>query len=283
MEQFTKDMNIIAKLDNEPNDMGGLTAEQLKAKFDEGGLALQKYINEVILPRMGEPWQGDLLMNGYRITGLGAPVNETDALRKMDAAPAGYGLGETSSPSVSDLNACVVTGWYRTSTTTANVPAGFEYSSVSVQSRLSGHIIQSLTTILNNGIGTGIQMIRRSTDSGATWTEEWVNPPMTLGVEYRTTERHKGKVVYTKLVNLGTLPAVSGRIAVNHEANATAVIRVSGVSSGGYAIPYGHSAGTGTLIDIAASPTQIIVWTGENEYADYSDKTGTAQIWYIKD
>jgi hypothetical protein len=27
---------------------------------------------------------------------------------------------------------------------------------------------------------------------------EWINPPMFTGVEYRTTERHDGKVVYTK-------------------------------------------------------------------------------------
>lgn len=43
-------MNIISKLDNEPNDVGGLTAGELKGKFDEAGLAIQKYINEVLLP-----------------------------------------------------------------------------------------------------------------------------------------------------------------------------------------------------------------------------------------
>lgn len=52
MEKFTKDMNIIAALDDEPNDVGGLTAYELKAKFDEGGLALQKYINEELLPNL---------------------------------------------------------------------------------------------------------------------------------------------------------------------------------------------------------------------------------------
>ena len=35
---------------------------------------------------------------------------------------------------------------------------------------------------------------------------EWVNPPMELGVEYRTTERYLGKPVYTKMVNCGNLP-----------------------------------------------------------------------------
>ena len=35
---------------------------------------------------------------------------------------------------------------------------------------------------------------------------EWINPPMSLGVEYRTTERYTGKPVYIKLVDFGSLP-----------------------------------------------------------------------------
>ncbi len=36
---------------------------------------------------------------------------------------------------------------------------------------------------------------------------EWINPPMEQGVEYRTTERFNGKVVYAKLLYLDSLPA----------------------------------------------------------------------------
>ena len=36
--------------------------------------------------------------------------------------------------------------------------------------------------------------------------KEWVNPPMNLDVEYRTTERHLGKAVYVQKINLGNLP-----------------------------------------------------------------------------
>ena len=35
---------------------------------------------------------------------------------------------------------------------------------------------------------------------------EWFNPPMSLGVEYRTTERWNGYVVYTMAVDFGALP-----------------------------------------------------------------------------
>lgn len=47
---FSKEMGIISALDDEPNDVGGLTAAELKAKFDEAGLSIQKYINETLIP-----------------------------------------------------------------------------------------------------------------------------------------------------------------------------------------------------------------------------------------
>lgn len=50
LTKFETDMNIISRLDDEPNDVGGLSSAQLKAKFDEAGLAIQKYLNEVLLP-----------------------------------------------------------------------------------------------------------------------------------------------------------------------------------------------------------------------------------------
>lgn len=46
------DLSIIQKLDDYPNDIGGLSAAELKAKFDEGGLALQTYINTVLIPAL---------------------------------------------------------------------------------------------------------------------------------------------------------------------------------------------------------------------------------------
>lgn len=54
LTKFEKDMGIIAKLDDEPNDVGGLTSAELKAKFDEGGKALQDYLNDVLLPLLEE-------------------------------------------------------------------------------------------------------------------------------------------------------------------------------------------------------------------------------------
>lgn len=49
---FPDDLAIISDLDDEPNDVGGLTAAELKAKFDEAGLTIQKYINEKLVPEV---------------------------------------------------------------------------------------------------------------------------------------------------------------------------------------------------------------------------------------
>ena len=52
LSKFTKDMAIIAALDDEPNDVGGLSAQQLKEKFDEGGQALKVYLNGTLVPEL---------------------------------------------------------------------------------------------------------------------------------------------------------------------------------------------------------------------------------------
>lgn len=52
LEKLTKDLNIVQTLDDEPNDVGGLSAAELKKKFDEGSLTIQEYINATLLPAL---------------------------------------------------------------------------------------------------------------------------------------------------------------------------------------------------------------------------------------
>lgn len=52
LAKFEKDMAIIQQMDDEPNDVGGLSADELKAKFDEGGEALKAYLNDTLLPAL---------------------------------------------------------------------------------------------------------------------------------------------------------------------------------------------------------------------------------------
>jgi hypothetical protein len=56
----------------------------------------------------------------------------------------------------------------------------------------------------------------------------WVNPPMNADVEYRTTERWQGKPVYTKLIDLNTLPNNSTAYIYNVLPNNTKILSVYG-------------------------------------------------------
>lgn len=46
-------MAIIQKLEDEPNDVGGLTAAELKAKFDEAGETIKAFLNDSLLSELG--------------------------------------------------------------------------------------------------------------------------------------------------------------------------------------------------------------------------------------
>lgn len=52
LTRMTADLNIIYALDDEPNDVGGMSAAELKARFDQSGLTIQRFINEVLLPEL---------------------------------------------------------------------------------------------------------------------------------------------------------------------------------------------------------------------------------------
>ena len=52
IDPLTRDLSIIQKLDDEPNDVGGLSAQELKAKFDEAGNAIKEYINDSLIPQV---------------------------------------------------------------------------------------------------------------------------------------------------------------------------------------------------------------------------------------
>jgi hypothetical protein len=190
-----------------------------------------------------------------------------------DVAPAGYGLGSAQSKTT-DIDSIVATGWYYISgsMTLGGINANYWFMEVSAYGNGSSHCLQKLYPCNSSYLSTVV--IRRK-HSGAWQTDEVVNPPMSAGVEYRTTERYQGKAVYTKLVNLSTLPNATSK-TVSHGASATAILRVTGVTSTGTTIPYRSGDSIGT---IAANKTQIVVYYNYNA----SSATAYAQIWYTKD
>lgn len=78
--RLAADMNIIALLDNEPNDVGGMSAEALKAKHDEAGIILKDYINNTLLPAFA----GEYGAENVGITTIGGLTGATNTQKALE-------------------------------------------------------------------------------------------------------------------------------------------------------------------------------------------------------
>lgn len=119
-------------------------------------------------------------------------------------APSGYGLGAEPAY-VSDANTCKNNGWFYIDENTVNKPTHINYAILFVYRRNSVEYVQEVVDVTR-----GLKAIRNCYD-GATWNE-WAydNPPMVLGVEYRTTKRYENHAVYTQMISCGKGPASGG-------------------------------------------------------------------------
>lgn len=128
----------------------------------------------------------------------------------VGAAPDGYGLG-SNAKTVTDFNTATENGWYR------NIAVGPDVHTPNdggqwfclTSAYTNGALRQDFYAISAGYHGGGTHAIRwyhMSVFGG--WSPfEWVDPPMKVGVEYRTTERFNAKPVYAQLVNCGALEA----------------------------------------------------------------------------
>lgn len=99
LTKLTADLNIIQALDDEPNDVGGLTADELKAKFDAAGLAVKEYLNGTLTVELDDSLAGKV---GTGTTINGKPLSGNITLAKSDV-----GLGNVDN--TSDANKPVST------------------------------------------------------------------------------------------------------------------------------------------------------------------------------
>ena len=106
-------------------------------------------------------------------------------------------------------------------------------------------------------------------------TMEYLNPPLVLGVEYRTTERYLGKPVYCKLVNFGALPNATQKVVKHNIPNVSSVISVYG-SAQDQAI--GVGAFGAQVTGINADNTNVAIWTS----ADLSNYSAYVAMKYTK-
>lgn len=194
--------------------------------------------------------------------------------KKIDAL-GGYGLGG-SAVSVNDLNTALNCGFFCWSSDCLNAPFG--YGMGITINRFNGRYTQLL---FNPWMGSYGEIVVRHYN-GTEWIPvEWVNPPMSLGVEYRTTERWNGKPVYTKLLNCGK--AVNGGDALLGLDRTCVIIRQAGTApDAGLVLPYGRTSTSQLSADLAVNSG---VWHAYFAVSEgYDGKFDVyLQLWYTKE
>lgn len=83
IELFDKDVEIIQKLDDEPNDVQGLTPAELKKRFDQAAVWLKEYINSTLIPAI----TGDGVSGGGAAN-IGASVDDFSGSTVQDVLDA---------------------------------------------------------------------------------------------------------------------------------------------------------------------------------------------------
>lgn len=213
----------------------------------------------------------------------------TYTIRDSSAAPAGYGLGANAVGATGyrqvnheEADSLGATGiyWF---VDNANpfYPDGWNSGTVGLLIHLQHNLNNTVSAkqifipyykcgVSDSSSTDNYVVVERSRrNSSGDWTPiEWRNPPMDLGVEYRTTERYEGQPVYTRLVNYGE--ATNG--SVFSCPSCSKILRYTAVVSNWYVLPY--------------------TWGNSTASISYADKleigyTGTisgelkVQFWYV--
>lgn len=224
------------------------------------------------------PWRE--LANDYSIV---------NALREK--APDGYGLGSNAKllTADDDLNTVLTTGWYNWSWAAhpQNAPDNnwHEYGcAMHVFSTTPGGYAIQIVYDLSDDIthGCAIQRTIYVLSSGTVYYPwEWVNPPMSVGVEYRTTERYLGKPVYVKTVNTGALPnATYKEISASFpNANRFLAIYGSAYKDNAHLIPlpclrYGSDAyNTDQAVQVTVNTTTSITISTNRDMSSFTESS----------
>ena len=133
---------------------------------------------------------------------LGDDVTD-DMLGVIGAAPAGHGLGEKINAYINDANDIKTPGLYQSF---KNTPVENENYYIYHNVHDTGKYENQLAIKVLDGT-MAIRVLRNTV-----WQPwEWVNPPMQVGVEYRTTERCGRNPVYKRKIDLDSMASNGSR------------------------------------------------------------------------
>ena len=203
------------------------------------------------------------------------------------AAPAGYGLGETnysnntSVATAAEVDELVHNGWYQFTGTDDTI---LGMSTCAIQVIASRYGITQIIYVNHSNLSANGIMAMRSRYNTSSWdgvTWEYINPPMSINTEYRTTERWEGKPVYRKLIKYTNATALSGNasISIPHGIeDLNMVISAFGTTTQ-YLLPYVSSS---TSLNLSEwSHSYLYLYNGNSTWS--AGRNWYIEIRYIKD
>ena len=289
--KFLQDLSIISKLGDNPGTDNGLSAAGLRAKFDEAGIAVQNYINNTLIPELSglsNPEEGlnmknNISMGGHRVTGLGDPQENGDAVSL------GFANGKFAPSGLVTKN-YVISSSNGTDEEIDNIlqaeydsMANYSERHISIENNKDGLSLPRSTYLIcisrtDAGYGTfraigydslGVNLLSRCRRGGVTQPWEWENPPMELDKEYRTTERWNGNTVYRKIVSHTNSIAYKGNATYeilhgisNLNLNSVEIV----MKTSGYPMPYIGADGT-TAVRYFDSTKLYLTTSGDVEWS----------------
>lgn len=160
-----------------------------------------------------------------------------------------------------DIDNLCAPGWYHVSQTMTigGIKANYWYIHVSAYNSGSSHCVQEMYPVLSSGY---CKIIRRK-HAGEWGASEVENPPMEAGVEYRTTERYKGKSVYRKLITytndskIGSASGVANTSIPHNISGFSKLVRVTGKQNGNM-LPYLTTSGAMTFVSTVTAKNVFI-------------------------
>lgn len=174
-------------------------------------------------------------------------------------------------------------GWYRFETTGGIVIGSVicDDAYMRVDAFSSTHATQTLY-LVSGHLNSVLRRVYNGADGGSWSAWEWENPPMMEGVEYLTTERHKGNKVYVKKFNVGAIPAGTNTIVHDLGISGNEIVRFDAYAINAteyiyYRMPMISSNGNiSATARVRARQADIIC------FSDLADYTGYFTIWYCK-
>lgn len=208
-------------------------------------------------------------------------AQKTQARGNIAAAPDGFGLGGGAKVLTSDddVNTIGASGWYSwvSNSAPANALVISYITIMRVDACFSGVRVQTVYGVTDsNEYITQPIAARRMLYGSKIGAWEYINPPLHLNVEYRTTERYQGKPVYVKAVDFGALPNAATKTVIWATSDeVSAVLSVEATSNQGSPLGLGASL-SGT--EITATKTTLYIKSSGN----YSSDTAVFRLKYTK-